>query len=69
MEYTTVETTDSGELCLYVNAMISTGWTPLGGVAVTQTIIDHPGKFGMPGNREVVSNYCQAMTKEETQNA
>jgi len=69
MEYTTVETNNADNLCLCINAMLSLGWRPQGGVSVTQTIIDHPGKFGMPGNREVVSNYCQALIKEEMQNA
>ena len=64
MEYTVVETPDMILLCATVNHLISEGWRPQGGIAATYSYIDHPGKFSMPGNRETISNYCQAMTKE-----
>ena len=64
MEYTTIEAPDSNLLCAVVNHYISQGWQPQGGVAITYSVVDHPGKFGMPGNREVLSNYCQALIKE-----
>lgn len=64
MEYTTVETNTGEDLNHTVNLMISLGWHPQGGVSVTQTVIDHPGQYGMPGKRECIRYFSQAMIKE-----
>jgi hypothetical protein len=64
MEYTVASSEDETLLCGLVNLCIDQGWRPQGGVSVTQTVIDHPGQFGMPGKRECIRYFSQAMIKE-----
>jgi len=57
MEYLLLEADDDSLLEEMVNSHLKIGWEPLGGVAVTETVISHDGK----GDTEMVRRYTQAM--------
>ena len=67
MEYLLLEADDDGILEEMVNSHIKIGWEPLGGVAVTETLISQDVQWKDNTKTPLARRYTQAMLLRTSQ--